>query len=130
MLEIEPKSLIFRDIRLNQAYTNTICITNPLSVTVDFTIRASSPRYNITPNRVTLNAGQSMVITVRLFISHYPNPVRASRGQEDVIHIKSAYFEQNVVASFFLHNHREGISIGNAVSSARSSSRSPSPASR
>lgn len=119
MLDIEPKGLSFRDVRLNQAYTTSLCITNPLTASVEFTLRPSSPRYSITPNRVNLQGGQSIVVTVRLFLSHYPNYNRGVRGQEDTIHIKSAYFEQKVDVSFFLHSRDVGTTA--------SSSRSPSP---
>ena len=43
-------------------------------------------------------------MTVRLFLSHYPNFRQGLRGQDDTIHIKSAYFEQKVDVSFFLHS--------------------------
>ena len=59
------------------------------------------------------------MVTVRLFLSHYPNYNRGVRGQEDTIHIKSAYFEQKVDVSFFLHSRDAGTTA--------SSSRSPSP---
>lgn len=62
MLEVSPSSLTFRDVRLNNAYVNSVCITNPLPATVEFTLRASSQRYSLTPNRVTLSAGQSIVV--------------------------------------------------------------------
>lgn len=104
MMEVDPKALIFRDVFLNQAYTTSVCITNPLTAPVEFTLRPSSPRYTITPNRVNLTGGQSIVVTVRLFLSHYPNYRQGLRGQDDTIHIKSPYFEQNVDVSFFLHN--------------------------
>jgi hypothetical protein len=104
MLDIEPKSLVYRDVRLNQAYSSSICITNPLTASVEFTLRPSSPRYTITPNRVNLNGGQSIVVSVRLFLSHYPNYSKGVRGQDDTIHIKSSYFEQKVDVTFFLHS--------------------------
>ena len=34
MLESSPTSLIFRDVRLNQAYFTSLCITNPLPASV------------------------------------------------------------------------------------------------
>ena len=104
MLDVEPSSVCFKDVRLNQAYTSSLCITNPLSAAVDFTLRPSSPRFTCSPNRVNLTAGQSIVVTIRLFLSHYPNYSRGISGQEDTIHIKSSYFEQRVPATFFLHS--------------------------
>ena len=103
-MNFEPQQLIFRDIRLNQAYTTSLCITNPLTAAVEFTIRPSSPRYSISPNRVNLNPSQSSVVTVRLFLNHYPNIPRGIQGQEDSIHVKSAYFDQKIPVEFFLHN--------------------------
>lgn len=104
MLEVEPAVLVIRDVRLNQPYTASLCVTNSLAAGVEFTLRPSSPRWTITPNRVNLGAGQSIVVTVRLFLSHYPNYGRGVQGQEDTIHIKSSYFEQKVSATFFLHS--------------------------
>lgn len=113
-MNFEPKQLTFRDVRLNQAYTTSLCITNPLTAAVEFTLRASSPRYSISPNRVVLNPNQSIVVTIRLFLNHYPNVQKGLQGQEDSIHIKSPYFDQKVQVDFFLHNQ-----------SARSRSASP-----
>mgnify|MGYP002214535650 CR=1 FL=1 len=62
MLEVSPESLVYRDVRLNNAYVNSICITNPLPATVEFTLRPSSQRYSLVPNRITLAAGQSIVV--------------------------------------------------------------------
>jgi hypothetical protein len=108
MLDIEPKSLVFRDVRLNQAYTTSLCIANPLPSSVEFTLRPSSPRYTITPNRVNLSGGQSIVVSVRLFLAHYPNYGKGVKGQDDSIQIKSSYFEQKVDVSFFLHSRDTG----------------------
>ena len=116
MLEVEPRCLNFRDVFLNQAYTTSLCLTNPLTAPVEFTLRPSSPRYTVTPNRVNLSGGQSIVVTVRLFLSHYPNFRQGVRGQDDTIHIKSAYFEQNVDVSFFLHSRDSGTSISRSRS--------------
>lgn len=103
-MNFEPKQLTFRDVRLNQAYTTSLCITNPLTAAVEFTLRASSPRYSISPNRVVLNPNQSIVVTVRLFLNHYPNVQKGVQGQEDSIHIKSPYFDQKIQVDFYLHN--------------------------
>ena len=118
-MEVEPKSLAFRDVFLNQAYTSSVCITNPLTAPVEFTLRPSSPRYTVTPNRVNLSGGQSIVVTVRLFLSHYPNFRQGVLGQDDTIHIKSSYFEQKVDVAFFLHSRDS--------TTAASRSRSSSP---
>lgn len=103
-MEVEPKSISFREVRLNQAYTTSLCISNPLPAAVEFAIRTSSPRYTVSPNRVLLSAGQSIIITVRLFLSHYPNFSKGSQGQDDTIHIKSSYFDQKINVTFFLHS--------------------------
>ena len=116
MLDISPESLVYRDVRLNNAYLNSICITNPLPATVEFTLRPSSQRYTLTPNRVTLQAGQSIVVTVKLFLAHYPNFLKGSRGQDDHIQIKSSYFEQKVPLTFFLHSRDTPTSTGRARS--------------
>lgn len=118
MLNVEPKQLVFRDVRLNQPYTTTLCIENPLSAAVEFSIRASSPaRYDIKPSKVTLAPRQSISITVRLLMHTFPDPKKALHGQSDSIHIKSDYFDQKVPVEFFMHQRSV-------------TSRSPSPSER
>ena len=102
MMNVEPQALVFRNVILNQTYTTSMCISNPMSVSVEFTLRASNSRYTLTPNKVTLGGGQSVIITVRLLVAHYPNISMGFKGVEDYIHIKSHYFEQNVSVTFFL----------------------------
>lgn len=104
MMEISPEALVFRDVRLNNAYVNSICVTNPLPATVEFILKPSSQRYSVTPNRVTLGGGQSIVLTIRLFLAHYPNSLKGFRGQEDHIQVKSSYFEQKIPLTFFLYS--------------------------
>jgi hypothetical protein len=118
MMNVEPKQLVFRDVRLNQPYTTTLCIENPLSAAVEFTIRASSPaRYDIKPNRVTLAPRQTISVTVRLLLHTFQDPKKAQHGQSDSIHIKSDYFDQKIPVEFLMH-HRSV------------TSRSPSPSER
>ena len=103
MIDIEPPALEFRDVRLNQAYSTSLCLTNPLAGAVDITLKASSPRYTVSPAHLTLNPGQSIVVTVRLYVAHFPNYHKGVQGHEDFISIKSLYFEQKVDVTLFLH---------------------------
>ena len=118
-MEVEPKSLIFRDVRLQQQYTNSLCITNQQSSTLSAELIPNSSRYSITPNRINLTPGSSIVVTVRLFLNHYPSFSRDSEGYDDVIKIKSSYFEQTVGITLFLHSR-------DATTRARSLSPAPS----
>jgi hypothetical protein len=111
MMNVEPSSLVFRSVALNQAYTASLSISNPLTAPVEFTLRASNPRYTLSPNKVTLVPNQQVIITVRLLLNHYPNKAKGKQGQEDTIHIKSPYFEQMVNVVFFLVE-QTGASIG------------------
>ena len=104
MLDVSPSSLIFRDVRLKQAYTTSLCLTNSLSANVEFTIRTSSPRYSVSPSTIKLNSNQSCVVTVRLYLSSFPNSIRGTTGQDDYIHIKSSYFDQKLKTTFYLNN--------------------------
>ena len=64
-MKIEPRELIFRDIRLNVASTTSFTIENPLTAAVEFTLRASAPaRYDIKPSQIVLAPKQSIVVTV------------------------------------------------------------------
>jgi hypothetical protein len=121
MLDVSPSSLVFRDVRLKQAYSTSLCISNQLNASVEFTIRTSSPRYSVTPSNLTLHAGQSVVVTVRLFLSSFPNQSRGATGQDDFILIKSSYFDQKVKTTLFLNNNTP-------TSTAASSSSSLGPA--
>ena len=82
MMNVEPQALVFRNVILNQTYTTSMCISNPMSVSVEFTLRASNSRYTLTPNKVTLGGGQSVIITVRLLVAHYPNISMGFKGVE------------------------------------------------
>ena len=103
MLDIEPKSLVFRDIRLNESYTSNLLLTNPLSTHVSVTLRSSAPgRYVIAPNQINIQPGQSVVVTVRLHISNFPAYDKGVRGQEDHIQVSSSFFEQKINTTIFL----------------------------
>lgn len=60
---------------------------------------------------------------MRLFLSHYPNFLKGSKGQDDHIQLKSSYFEQKVPLTFFLHSRDTPTT---ASTSGRARSLSPS----
>ena len=110
-MEFEPSKLEFREVRLNQAYTTSLCISNPLAAAVEFTLKPSSARYSISPNRVHLSPNQSIVVTVRLFISSFPSHEPAHRGDaggtaavQDWVLLKSTFFDQKIPIELFLHS--------------------------
>ena len=107
-MEFEPQFIEFRDIRLNQAYTTSLCITNTYPSTVDFAIEPSSSRFAVNPSRVNLSSGQSIVVTVRLFLNHNPNISDGSSQYGDSIRIVSSYFEHAVNVTYSLHNKETG----------------------
>ena len=122
MFVCEPEELNFSNVRLNQAYKSSLCITNTHSSSVEFSIRSTSPRYSISPNRARLDPGASIVVTVRLFVSQ-TNPAgdaASSIPKTDSLILKSLYSEQKISVSFLMFNKRDK-SI---------SSRSPSPSRR
>lgn len=107
-MEFEPKFLEFRDIRLNQAYTTSLCITNTYQSTVDFTLEPSSSRFAVNPSRVNLSSGQSIVVTVRLFLNHIPSISDGVGQHGDSVRIVSSYFEHVVNLSYSLHSREAG----------------------
>lgn len=115
MLNVEPQSLVFRNVTLNQTYTTSVCISNPLTAGVDISLRPSNPRYQLSPNKATLGPGQSVVVTVRLLLAHYPNMKKGVQGVEDTLHIKSRYFEQSVSVTFFLDQSHTGMGAMSAL---------------
>jgi uncharacterized coiled-coil protein SlyX len=129
-MEFEPKALLFRDVRLNQAYTISLCITNTYPTAVDFSLLPSSTRYTVSPNRVNLSHGQSIVITVRLFLNHLPSFSTENDSHEDSITIKSSYFEHQVGMTFFLHNRDVTTHASRSISPSLRSRTGPSGQSR
>ena len=130
-MEFEPRNLVFRDVRLNQAYTTSLCISNTYPSSVDFSIIPSSSRYIVNPNRVNLSSGQSIVVTVRLFLNHNPSFSEGANSHEDIVVIKSSYFEHQISVvyslnskdtdistrqSIFLKNTAEGVSTSQSLS--------------
>jgi hypothetical protein len=135
-MEFEPKSLEFRDVRLNQPYTNSLCVTNTYPSAVEFTLTPSSPRIAVNPTRVNLSPGQSIVITIRLFLNHNPDLSEGASHHEDSIIVRSSYFEHLINVSYSLHGRETGTSASNSMSPSlrsrtaamrKSNSRSPSP---
>ena len=116
IMKIEPRELIFRDIRLNVASTTSFTIENPLTAAVEFTLRASAPaRYDIKPSQIVLAPKQSIVVTVRLFLRTFSGTQQG--GHSDSIHIKSHYFDQKIPVQFYMNSRL-------------TQSRSPSPRER
>lgn len=112
MLDIEPKSLVFRDIRLNESYTSNLLLTNPLSTHVSVTLRPSAPgRYVIAPNQINIQPGKSVVVTVRLHINNFPAYEKGVRGQEDHIQVSSSFFEQKISSMIFLQKRSGSSSL-------------------
>ena len=130
MLSCEPDCLAFASVRLNQAYKSSLCITNNDSASVEFSIRSTSPRYSISPNRARLDAGKSIVVTVRLFVSATnPAPDATTSPKNDFLVLKTLYSEQRVRVSFQLFNKREG-STSRSLSPSRQIFNSYSPSYR
>lgn len=121
MLKCEPTAIVFTDVRLNNAHVANVVLSNPSSSPMAFNIRPSNPRYTITPNYATLNAGQSIVITVRLFLQHFPDFEKGVRGVSDTIHFKSSYFDQKMDITFYLQD-KSGRSRSVSPAARRSSS--------
>lgn len=121
MLSFEPEALSFGNVRLNQAYNTSICITNNEAHPVEFSLRCTSPRYSVSPNRVKLEAGRCQVVNVRLFVSQAGvSSATASSGpttpaKTDFLIVKSLYFEHKVPISYVVAKRSSA------------SSRSPSP---
>lgn len=99
MLEVEPTKIVFRDLRLNQPYTTSLCLTNPLDVSVDFALRPNHSRYTVSPNSVHLRPGQSIVVSIRVYISSYPKAAKGSKGTADYLLLVSSFFQQKVEIS-------------------------------
>lgn len=118
-MEFEPDSLSFQEVRLNQAYTTSLCVSNPLNAPVDFVVSTTSARVKVSPSKVHLNAGQSIVLTVRLFLNHFPPASREGKQITDYLMVKSVFFD-----------HKIPVSIRVVDPAVRSRSPSPAPGKR
>lgn len=92
MIEFEPKSIAFQNIRLQHCYTSSVCLTNPLSAPVDLHIRTSSPILTVQPTKVHLGPSQSIVLTVKVTLSHQQN----LKSSDQYVQIKSIFFDQKI----------------------------------
>jgi hypothetical protein len=106
VLQVQPAELIFNNVRLQQTYSQTVQITNPLSVPVEFSIRPSnSQRYTVTPARLCLEALATLSVAIDLklvrFAESKTRPGQARRGHRDFFHIKSDYFDQKFNSTFY-----------------------------
>lgn len=122
MIDVEPKELIFREVRLNQSYTSSLCLTNSQAISIDINLRPSSNRYHVSPNRIHLEAGQSIVVSVRLHVTHFPNYALGVKGQSDSIHLSSSFFEQKVDVRFYLTPKKSGYQAARSLSPSNSRS--------
>jgi hypothetical protein len=109
MLKVEPTKIVFRDLRLNQPYTTSLCITNPLDVSVDFALRPNHTRYQVSPNSVHLRPGQSIVVSIRVYISSYPKVAKGSKGLVDSLLLVSSFFQQKVEISLLSRTSEDSI---------------------
>lgn len=95
-LNVEPGRVTFNDVHINQTYTNSLTISNPLEAQVQFELVPSTNRITVNPTSATLRAGQSIIVTVRLTLNHYP------KVQSGHIQIKSSFFNQLIPVDFAL----------------------------
>lgn len=121
-MQLEPNSIQFREVRLHQVYSSSLCLTNRLEGAVDLRLRCSSARLSVSPSKARLVPGQSLVVTIKLFLNHLPSS-SSSVALEDWVEIKSSFFDQKV--SVFIHPLR----LSSSKPPSRSSSPSPSSAS-
>lgn len=117
-MQIEPSKVIFRDVKLYNSYTSTISITNSFNTPVDFSLRPNHSRYQLSVNQVHLTPGQSIIISIRLYMSNYPKDYKERMEHIDFIQISSSYFHQKV--DILLHFHSKK-TIGRNVNNQDSS---------
>ena len=111
-MDIEPSSLSFREIRINQTYSASICISNTYQTPIEFQLIPSHQRYTIIPNKVTLYPKQSIVITVKLFA----NQKKIDLSIEDSIRVKSDFSEQRIpIELHFKDNNNNNDSNNNSL---------------
>jgi len=95
-ISIVPQGLDFQDVRQNQAYSQTMTITNELNTAVALRIRPQNvDRFKVEPANVTIGAGERRDVSVTLRLV---KPLARKKGggpHKDTFHIKSDFFERN-----------------------------------
>ena len=95
-ISIVPQGLDFQDVRQNQAYSQTMTITNELNTAVALRIRPqNADRFKVEPANVTIGAGERRDVSVTLRLV---KPLARKKGggpHKDTFHIKSDFFERN-----------------------------------
>jgi hypothetical protein len=104
MMELEPKELVFRDVRLTHVYKASLTVSNPFSTSADLILTPSAPRYKIDPARVTLRPNSAYTFTVTLQIMGYADYSSGVAGIHDFIRIKAPFSEQKVDITVYLRS--------------------------
>ncbi|GLC48074.1 hypothetical protein PLESTB_000056300 [Pleodorina starrii] len=101
---LEPDELFFRDVKLSQAYSQTVRITNTLRGPVELTVKpGSSERYTVVPSSLRLRGGEAASVEVRLRVLRFVQRQKAvEQGHRDIFHIKGIHFDQKFHATFWL----------------------------
>ena len=96
VLTVEPSAIEFRDVVVQRASKESVTVTNTLSSPVAVSLRTSAPgRLSVSPAEVSLEAGESTTIAVKLVVPNQQGKPRAN-GQRDTIFFQSTYFQQKV----------------------------------
>eukprot|EP00775_Hariotina_reticulata_P001932 gene1932-2262_t len=122
MLLLEPRELVFTDVRLEKVQTQTIRLTNPLRAPVDVDVRSgSSDKYSVHPSSFRIKPEEVLDIAISLRVpAKFAQRQKATEaGHKDHFFIKTPFFDQRFDAVFFLHPDEVSSS---SASSARSSS--------
>ncbi|GIL86158.1 hypothetical protein Vretifemale_14525, partial [Volvox reticuliferus] len=101
---LEPEELFFRDVKLSQAYSQTLRITNTLRGPVELTVKpGSTDRYTVLPTSLRLKAEETALVEIRLRVLRFAQRQKAvEQGHRDVFHIKGSHFDQKFYATFWL----------------------------
>jgi chromosome segregation ATPase len=106
---VEPEEILFHKIDVGKVYLQEITLTNSLSAFVDLEITvASSPDrlYEIIPNTLKLQAGDSSIIELRLRAT---KPI-ARTPAKDILYIKSELFTEKVYIELRPGEHHRSVS--------------------
>lgn len=106
-MQIEPSKVIFRDVKLYHSYTSSISITNTSNTTVDFSLRSNHSRYQLSLSQVHLVPGQSVVVSIRLYMSSYPKDYKDFKEHIDIIHLSSSFFHQKIEIVLNFHQKKQ-----------------------
>jgi hypothetical protein len=96
-VKVTPARVDFGDILLNRRYPQYITVTNNYTAAVRFKVTTSTARLTVNEPSISLHAGQSIVLTIFLFVNHRGD---IDRANDDYIRFHSDFEDFQVKVEY------------------------------